>query len=57
MITVETDVLNTYCVYLRFETMRGKLTEENYLEAIQQLRQMLEADKKPHLTEFLEKMP
>ena len=53
----ETDVLNTYCVYLRFETMRGKLTEDNYLEAILQLRQMLETEKKPHLTAFLKEMP
>lgn len=49
----ETDVLNTYCVYLRFELMRGKLTEDHYREAMQQLRDMLEAENKPHLTAFL----
>ncbi|MCH9757134.1 MAG: 3'-5' exonuclease [Gammaproteobacteria bacterium] len=53
----ETDVLNTYCVYLRFEAMRGKLTEDNYFEAIEQLRHMLESEKKPHLTDFLKEMP
>ncbi|MCH9717791.1 MAG: 3'-5' exonuclease [Gammaproteobacteria bacterium] len=49
----ETDVLNTFCVYLRFEFMRGKLTEEHYAETIEQLRHTLEAENKPHLTAFL----
>ncbi|MDF1645428.1 MAG: 3'-5' exonuclease [Legionellaceae bacterium] len=53
----ETDVLNTYCVYLHFEKMRGKLTESHYLEAIEQLHHMLEAKKKSHLTAFLKAMP
>ena len=53
----ETDVLNTYCVYLRFEAMRGNLTEETYLEAIQGVRDTLEAEKKPHLDAFLKHMP
>ncbi len=48
----ETDVLNTFCVYLRFELMRGRLTEENYHETAQQLRDMLETENKPHLSEF-----
>jgi predicted PolB exonuclease-like 3'-5' exonuclease len=53
----ETDVLNTYCVYLRFEKMRGLLDDEGYLQAMQQvkdyLRQQTEA---PHLFAFLEKL-
>jgi 3'-5' exonuclease len=53
----ETDVLNTYCVYLRFETMRGTLSTEAYLDAIQQLSDMLKSEQKPHLTAFLEQMP
>jgi 3'-5' exonuclease len=53
----ETDVLNTYCVYLRFETMRGILSTEAYLDAIQNLSDMLKTEKKPHLTAFLEQMP
>jgi 3'-5' exonuclease len=50
----ETDVLNTFCVYLKFETMRGKLTEEKYIETIEQLCHTLETQNKPHLTAFLQ---
>jgi len=53
----ETDVLNTYCVYLRFEAIRGNLSEEAYLESIQSIRDTLEAEKKPHLDAFLQHMP
>lgn len=53
----ETDVLNTYCVYLRFELMRGQLTAEAYQEALQKLRLYLsEESEKPHLQEFLSRM-
>ena len=53
----ETDVLNTYCIYLRFELMRGIFNQDNYEKAIQNLRCYLqtEADK-VHLQEFLAKM-
>jgi predicted PolB exonuclease-like 3'-5' exonuclease len=40
----ETDVLNTYCVYLRFERLRGVLTEEKYQQKIQNLRDYLGED-------------
>lgn len=50
----ETDVLNTYGVYLRFELMRGTLNRVEYDEKIQQLQQYLAAEtNKPHLQEFL----
>lgn len=49
----ETDVLNTYLVYLRFELMRGKLIAQTYQEECQRLRQFLLHEDKPHLTEFL----
>ena len=52
----ETDVLNTFCVYLRFERMRGKLTTTQYNTHIENLQIMLESEKKPHLSEFLETM-
>lgn len=54
----ETDVLNTYCVYLRFELMRGTLSYEGYTQEMQRLRDYLkiESDKSPHLGEFLEAM-
>ena len=53
----ETDVLNTYCVYLRFELMRGVIQAQEYEQALQNLRQYLGEEKdKAHLGEFLEKM-
>ena len=50
----ETDVLNTYLVYLRYELIRGRLTEKAYTDNCQQVRDMLANDSKPHLQEFLE---
>lgn len=53
----ETDVLNTYCVYLRFELMRGTLTQARYEEKITQLQSYLKSEsQKPHLQEFYNKM-
>ena len=53
----ETDVLNTYCVYLRFELMRGVLTQHGYENAIQNLRTYLQSESdKPHFQEFLAEM-
>ncbi len=50
----ETDVLNTYLVYLRFELMRGKLDEAAYQHACDDVKTLLQTSQKPHLTEFLE---
>jgi len=52
----ETDVLNTYCVYLKFELIRGVLSHEDYEQAIARLKNYLREEEKPHLQEFLEKM-
>lgn len=53
----ETDVLNTYCVYLRFELMRGTLNETEYLTAIDRLQTYLSSEEhKPHFKEFLNQM-
>lgn len=49
----ETDVLNTYLVYLRFELIRGRLTESEYDRECQQVRDELTASKEHHLQEFL----
>lgn len=49
----ETDVLNTYLVYLRFEHMRGNLTSEFYQQEINYLKAYLHHEKKPHFEEFL----
>ncbi len=48
----ETDVLNTWLVYLRFELMRGHLTPDGYEQECQLLRDMLAASDKPALLEF-----
>lgn len=52
----ETDVLNTYCVYLRFELMRGNINLEEYQSAIIKLKDYLHHEGKPHLQEFLSQM-
>ena len=49
----ETDVLNTYLVFLRFELMRGKLSAAEYHAECLQLRDYLKAEDKPHFSEFL----
>jgi predicted PolB exonuclease-like 3'-5' exonuclease len=50
----ETDVLNTYLVFLRFELIRGMLDTGRYEQACRQVREVLEAADKPHLREFLQ---
>ena len=54
----ETDVLNTYCVYLKFELMRGSLTNDNYHEHMKKLQKYLtsEGEKRPHLKKFCHHM-
>ena len=50
----ETDVLNTYCVYLRFELMRGQLNQTQYDAALTQLKAYLAGESsRAHLQEFL----
>ncbi|HJS89815.1 MAG TPA: 3'-5' exonuclease [Steroidobacteraceae bacterium] len=49
----ETDVLNTYLVYLRFELLRGRLTRERYAEELERVKELLRAGKEPHFGEFL----
>lgn len=51
----ETDVLNTYLVYLRFELMRGHLNADTYEYECQRVRTMLQDEARPHLLEFLDK--
>ena len=50
----ETDVLNTYLVFLRYELMRGNFTEIAYEKECDRVREMLKEENKSHLTEFLE---
>jgi 3'-5' exonuclease len=49
----ETDVLNTYLIYLRFELLRARFTRERYAEEIERVKALLRAAKEPHLAEFL----
>lgn len=49
----ETDVLNTYLVYLRFELMRGMLLTEQYEQRLAEVKTYLEKQNKPHFQEFL----
>jgi predicted PolB exonuclease-like 3'-5' exonuclease len=48
----ETDVLNTFLVYLRFELMRGHLTHDEHERECGRVREWLAASGKPHLLEF-----
>jgi len=50
----ETDVLNTYLIYLRFEQIRGRLTPKGYEQECQKVREVLHKENKPHLSEFLQ---
>lgn len=50
----ETDVLNTYLVYLRYELIRARLSETAYETACEQLKTLLAEEGKPHLQEFLD---
>jgi predicted PolB exonuclease-like 3'-5' exonuclease len=50
----ETDVLNTWLVYLRFELMRGNLNETELEREYALVRDTLMSLDQPHLNEFLE---
>jgi predicted PolB exonuclease-like 3'-5' exonuclease len=50
----ETDVLNTYLIYLRFELIRGRLKSAQYEAECEQVREALHAENKPHFQEFLD---
>lgn len=49
----ETDVLNTYLVYLRFELMRGMLLTTQYEQRLAELKSYLQQQNQPHFNEFL----
>ena len=49
----ETDTLNTYLIYLRFELMRGRLQSDRYRDECARVRKVLALANKPHLNEFL----
>lgn len=50
----ETDVLNTYLVYLRFEVTRGNMDMDGYRAECAAVRDYLVAEDKPHFARFVE---
>ena len=50
----ETDVLNTWLVYLRFQLMRGQLDHTGYNQELALLRDYLKQENQPHFNEFLD---
>jgi 3'-5' exonuclease len=53
----ETDVVNTYLVFLRFQAMRGALTIEQYDAQCELVRTTLGRSLEPHWQEFLAHWP
>ncbi len=53
----ETDVINTWLVYLRFEHMRGNLDQADLARELQLVRDTLTSMDAPHLNEFLAAWP
>ncbi len=49
----ETDALNTYLIYLRFELMRGRLSRESYAEECEKVRSTLAGAPEAHFKQFL----
>ena len=53
----ETDVLNTYLIYLRFQLIRGRLSAVEHRAEIARVRTYLAEAGKPHFAEFLAAWP
>jgi len=49
----ETDVLNTYLIYLRLQLVRGKFDRQRHAAELERLETKLERSSQPHLQEFL----
>jgi predicted PolB exonuclease-like 3'-5' exonuclease len=49
----ETDVLNTYLIYLRWELFRGNLDKTTWKQEVQRVREMLKSENKAHFRDFL----
>ena len=48
----ETDVLNTYLIYLRFELLRGHLNVAEHADEVARVRRLIEESSAAHLKEF-----
>lgn len=53
----ETDVANTYLIFLRFQLMRGALGEDEYAAECELVRGVLARSCEPHWKEFLDQWP
>jgi predicted PolB exonuclease-like 3'-5' exonuclease len=49
----ETDVLNTWLIYLRFAQLRGQLSHEQHEEEVARVRAYLAQSQEPHFGQFL----
>jgi hypothetical protein len=49
----ETDVLNTWLIYLRFELLRGRMSQAEHTEELELVTTLLRAGKEPHYAQFL----
>ena len=52
----ETDVINTWLIYLRFQHMRGRLTDAGLAEELARTRAWLAEARQPHFDEFLARL-
>ncbi|HTY50679.1 MAG TPA: 3'-5' exonuclease [Steroidobacteraceae bacterium] len=50
----ETDVLNTWLIYLRFELMRGRLQPQQHAQELERVRALLAQAGEPHWQQFLQ---
>ena len=50
----ETDALNTYLLYLRFQLLRGKCTSDGHAQELALVRDKLATSKEPHWRAFLD---
>ncbi|MEX3606094.1 MAG: 3'-5' exonuclease [Burkholderia sp.] len=53
----ETDVVNTYLLYCRFQMMRGGLTAVEYADEVQLVKDSLVAEPAPHWAKYLAAFP
>jgi predicted PolB exonuclease-like 3'-5' exonuclease len=53
----ETDVVNTWLVFLRFQHMRGRLTDSGLGDELARTRAWLEEQHLPHFDDFLAAWP
>jgi predicted PolB exonuclease-like 3'-5' exonuclease len=49
----ETDVLNTWLIYLRFEQLRGRLSPAEHAQEIEIVKTLLHTGEEPHHAQFL----